>query len=451
VGNRVHFSRILSVARRKRAQRAWAVLWGVCLYAFAPSGFAAETPAVQVFQTLQQNLTADKKRGDWAGFLRDARLLQAFLNASPTSSLEVARALLELHRPREALMEVRHFVAMGQTNGILDSPLFQPLRMDIDLQLRENQVPWVRARPSRRISDAGLLPEDIDYDQRSKRFFLTSILEHSIVALDAAGNQQTFVTAPDHWPIVALKVDEARRRLWATEVAEQGFTAVAAADWGRSVLLEYQLDDGTLIARHEGPARGNLGDMVLADNGDPVVSDGTGGGIYRLQRGELQRIDHGEFISPQTVAICRGHRQTFVPDYVRGIAEFDLESGAVRWLSSKDRFALDGIDGLYCHGNALIAIQNGASPQRVVAFALDRSRREIRAETVIERATNTLGDPTHGVFVGDSFFYIANSGWGALDEHGVQAAMPAATPVMKPALIMKVDQQAEHSIAPLVK
>jgi len=325
------------------------------------------------------------------------------------------------------------------------------LRMDIDSRLRENQVPSVRANPSRRISDVGLLPEDIDYDPHSKRFFLTSILEHSIVALDAAGNQQTFATAPDHWPMVALKVDEARRRLWATEVAEQGFTAVAAADWGRSVLLEYQLDDGTLLARHEGPARSNFGDMVLADNGDPVVSDGTGGGIYRLQGGELRLIDHGEFISPQTVAICRGHRQTFVPDYVRGIAEFDMESGAVRWLSNKDRFALDGIDGLYCHGDALIAVQNGTSPQRVVAFALDRSRREIRAETVIERATNTLGDPTHGVFVGDSFFYIANSGWSALDEHGVQAATPGATSVVTPALIMKVSQRAEHSMVTFSK
>jgi hypothetical protein len=406
----------------------------VILWAFSPNAFADETPAaVLMFQTLQKNLAADKKRGDWGAFLADARRLKAFLNGSPTSSLEVARALLELHRPGEALIEVRGFVAMGQTNGILDSPLFEPLRKDIDSQLQKNRALWIRAAPSIKISDAGLLPEDIDYDRRSNRFFVSSILEHSVIALDAAGNRQVFVDSPDHWPMVALKVDEKRRRLWATEVAEEGFTAVPEADRGRSVLLEYQLDRGILLSRHEGPAHGNLGDMVLVDNGDPVVSDGTGGGIYRLHGGELRRIDHGEFISPQTLAICHGRRWAFVPDYVRGIAEFDLESGAVRWLSSRHRYALDGIDGLYCHGNALFAIQNGSSPVRVISFALDRYKREIHGETVIERATSTLGDPTHGVFVGDTFFYIANAGWSAIDEHGVQTA----TPPLTPALIMK--------------
>jgi hypothetical protein len=40
------------------------------------------------------------------------------------------------------------------------------------------------------------------------------------------------------------------------------------------------------------------------------------------------------------------------------------------------------------------------------------------SEEIIERATATLGDPTHGVLVGDWFYYIANSGWDVLDEHG---------------------------------
>lgn len=403
--------------------------------ACASSGGAADGPsAVETFQALQQTLVADEKRADWAAFLEDAERQKTFLNGSPTSGLEVARALLELHRPEEALVETRRFVAMGQTHAILDSPLFQLLRKDVDAQLGQNLSAVVQAATAMKISDAGLLPEDIDYDPRSKRFFVTSILEHSIVALDASGNRQAFADSPDRWPMVALKVDGKRRRLWATEVAEDGFSAVPAADWGRSVLLEYELDRGTLLSRHEGPAHANLGDMVLADDGEPVVSDGTGGGIYRLQGGELRRIDHGEFISPQTVAICRGRRHAFVPDYVRGIAEFDLETGAVRWLSTKDRHALDGIDGLYCHGQALIAVQNGSSPERVVSFSLDRFSAEIRAESLIERAS-TLGDPTHGVFVGDAFYYIANSGWSAIDEHGAETSKPPLTP----ASIMRAD------------
>jgi hypothetical protein len=44
------------------------------------------------------------------------------------------------------------------------------------------------------------------------------------------------------------------------------------------------------------------------------------------------------------------------------------------------------------------------------------------SEQVIERATDTLGDPTHGVIVGDYFYYIANSGWSELDDYGVLKA-----------------------------
>ena len=83
------------------------------------------------------------------------------------------------------------------------------------------------------------------------------------------------------------------------------------------------------------------------------------------------------------------------------------------------RHALSGIDGLYAVGNALIATQNGTSPERVVRFALNPRQTRVLSESSIERATATLGDPTHGVVVGAFFYYIANSGWDSLDEHGV--------------------------------
>jgi hypothetical protein len=391
--------------------------------------------AVDVFQKLQQDLIGDKKRADWSTFLADAGRLESFLNGSPTSGLEVARAQLELGRPEAALPEIRRFLAMGQTNPILDSPAFQQFRAVIDPQVRSNLSSRSLAKPTIHFSNARMLPEDIDYDPRSKRFFVTSILAYNIIALDSDGHERVFADSPDHWPMLALKVDAKRRRLWATEVALDDFTSVQKTDWGRSVLLEYDLDRGTLLLRRDGPPHSNLGDMVLADNGDPVVSDGTGGGIYRLRGQQLRRIDHGDFISPQTIAICRDNRQAFVPDYVRGVAAFNLETGTVQWLSTKDRYALNGIDGLYCHGTSLVAVQNGTSPERVVAFSLDSFRSTIVAETIIERGTSTLGDPTHGVFIENIFYYIANSGWNAIDEHGAETAARRLTP----ALIMRAD------------
>jgi hypothetical protein len=39
------------------------------------------------------------------------------------------------------------------------------------------------------------------------------------------------------------------------------------------------------------------------------------------------------------------------------------------------------------------------------------------SQEIIEQATTTLGDPTHGVIAGDYFYYIATSGWSELDQH----------------------------------
>jgi hypothetical protein len=199
-----------------------------------------------------------------------------------------------------------------------------------------------------------------------------------------------------------------------------GFAAAAKKDWGRSAILQYDLRSGRLLHRIEGPPRTALGDMALAANGDPIVSDGEHGGVYRVSGADqrIQRIDAGDFVSPQTPAALPDGRHLLVPDYVRGLGMLDLSTKHVDWIPTEGNHALSGIDGLYALGNTLIATQNGTTPERVILFTLDGSNTGIVAENIIERATSTLGDPTHGVVVGNYFYYIANSGWDVLDDHG---------------------------------
>jgi hypothetical protein len=63
----------------------------------------------------------------------------------------------------------------------------------------------------------------------------------------------------------------------------------------------------------------------------------------------------------------------------------EIATKHVRWLPMGGRFALNGIDGLYFDRGTLIAVQNGTSPERVVAFAVDPSVTRIESETIIER------------------------------------------------------------------
>ena len=207
-------------------------------------------------------------------------------------------------------------------------------------------------------------------------------------------------------------------RLWATEVALDNFTAAPKSDWGISALLCFNLQSGAFLRRIEGPAHSALGDMVLKLDGTPIVSDGVGGGIYQLTGDTLKLINGTDFISPQTPAVLPGSDRIFVPDYLRGIGILDLKSSHVTWLNSDGKYALSGIDGLYFADGALFLTQNGTSPERVLRLQLDKTYTRIVAEETIERATPTLGDPTHGVIVDGYLYYIVNSGWSELDDHG---------------------------------
>ncbi len=194
-------------------------------------------------------------------------------------------------------------------------------------------MPPARPPPAKssRCNPRAQVPEDIDFDAPSKLFFISTVLGRQILQVDMSGRMKLFASAPDQWPMMALKVDSKRRVLWATEVALDGFASAAKEDWGRSAILQFDLRSGKLLHRIEGPPKAALGDMALSRDGDALVSDGEHGGVYRVDRSSLavERIDAGEFISPQTPAALPDGKHILVPDYVRGIGVLNLATKQV--------------------------------------------------------------------------------------------------------------------------
>jgi len=397
--------------------------------------------AVEQFQSLQVKLQESHKGNDWRSNLISANELKELLNEAPDSLLEVARANVQVGDLDAALRELEQFTRMGQSTDLLaTSSDFAPLLKNanfarIQNAMKANRSPVSTGSTAFQLSDPSLLAEDVDYDPHTRRFFVTSVREKKIVSVEASGASSDFARAPDNWPMLAVKVDPSRRLLWATEVAMQGFNFAPEPDWGRSAVLCYNLRSGKLLRRIAGPRGSALGDMALMANGDVIVSDGDGGGVYRLlvKGTVLERLDDGDFISPQTPAMHPDGKHVFVPDYERGIGVLEIATKQVRWLSMERRFALNGIDGLYFDHGSLIAVENGTSPERVVVFTLDATLTRIESETIIERSTDTLGDPTHGVVIENEFYYIANSGWDCIDDHGNMkpGAKPSAPRIMQ--------------------
>ena len=109
----------------------------------------------------------------------------------------------------------------------------------------------------------------------------------------------------------------------------------------------------------------------------------------------------------------------FVADYSHGILKVDVISGEVLRLGDAPGSTSLGVDGLVWYQGALIAVQNGVVPPRVMRFELDSGwTRFVRAE-VLDQNLPVADEPTIGTMIGDNFVYVANSQWEKYDDAGV--------------------------------
>lgn len=208
----------------------------------APTLAACATPAATASDQLaeiQQRLREDKARSDWQAFLIDATRSSEFVHGSPGAQLEIARAQLNLGNATAAKATVARVLAMGATHPILASPLFLPVVEALGPLRAASEKVVTSAAVALTIADRELLPEDIDFDAKRRRFFVTSIRRGEVAELGTDGTVRTFAVSPHRWPMMALKIDSRRRRLWATEAAVDGFAERRpAGDFTHGVVVE---------------------------------------------------------------------------------------------------------------------------------------------------------------------------------------------------------------------
>ena len=397
-------------------------------------------------RTIRNTWESDLQRAKQAYDKKDYRsyreaLLQFHREFPDNSRLLQDLALSEarLHHEAEALKWLHRYVERGLVPR-LEDPDLSELRAKGKLEgicqeARKNSLPVAKSTTLFRLEDSDLLVEDIAYDPESRRFFLSSVHQRKIITCTASGQCEDFLPPDDAvagtlWGVLALHIDSHRRVLWATTSSMRAEARHQKADEGKSALLKFDLRSRRLIKRYEpqGGKEHAMGDMTVSSNGDVFVSDGLSGDVFVVFQGRDildNLVPEGTFISPQTPALTEDENSLFVPDYSAGIALVRLSDRKVDWVRSRIPVALQGIDGLYYRERTLFAVQNGTQPERVMAFHLD-THRGIDSSQVLETNSPVLGDPTHGIFVGSDFYFIANSGWDRMQDDGtLRSGTPA--------------------------
>jgi hypothetical protein len=303
-------------------------------------------------------------------------------------------------------------------------------------------APIARGRAVAVLPDSTFFPEGVDVDPRTGFTYIASIRHRTIAELTPRGDYARELLPRGGvglGAILAVRVDPKRGVLWATMSGIPQTEGFAPADSTIHALLRLSLPDGEINGRWDlpSPAGGHtLGDVAIGPLGDVFMSDSRDPVLYRLpaDSGGLQPIRHPLFRSLQGIAPAPGARAVFVADYSHGLLKVDVISGEVVRLADAGGSTSLGCDGIAWHDGAIIAVQNGVVPPRVMRFELDSAWTRIVRADVLDRNLPMADEPTIGTVVGDEFIYVANSQWEKYDDSG--ALLPRA--VLKRPVLLSV-------------
>ena len=380
---------------------------------------------------------------DWKSYRHHAEFLYRELHGHPGTILALARADAQTGDNAGAMKWLKMYAATGLVRDMDADSLLAPVRgsagwRELLAHIAKNREGVHHAMIAFTLADSDFVAEDITYDSVEKRFFLSSVREGRIAVVK---NGRTSIFAEDSGgrSFMGLGVDIRRGALWTTAAGLP--EAEDSLAWDGTEVLRFALAGGKLLGTYGIAADTNhdvYGDMTVAHNGDVYFTNSVGGQLYVIRAGSDSigtLVPAGTFVSPQEPVMLPDGKRVLVPDYIRGIAVVDRATGKLSWLANDAHAALNGIDGLVLSGRSLIAIQNGVNPNRVIRLEVDATFTRIVRWSTLEANTPHLREPTHGVLVGDKYYFIATSGW---DRFAPDGSVTKGAVLEKP-VVMVID------------
>ncbi len=274
------------------------------------------------------------------------------------------------------------------------------------------------------IPDTTWFPEGLARDPVTGTLYLTSLRHRTIGWVTPDGTLRPLLAPTTPAPLApfAVVVDSARRVLYAATGVAPAMLGRVPADSMRAELLCIALADGRITGRW--PLADGLvtpGEMALLPNGDVLVSDALRGALHRWRAATGTWVTRRDpwLRSPQGLAPSADGRVVYVADWSTGLLRWDLAADSLTRVMEPAGTTLVGMDGLRRAGSALIGVQNGLAPARVVRITLAPDGRRATAVTTLDRPLLD-GDPTTGVVVDGAFLYVATSQWPMWDDDGIR-------------------------------
>jgi hypothetical protein len=379
------------------------------------------------YETLARKAYQQK---DYAAFLENMKMAAELRPNHPRLMYNLAIGYALNGRQNEALLWLGKTADMGLIFPAARDDNFNSIKelgefKTIVQRFEHNKAPIINSRPGFTIHEKGLVPESVAYDPAAKLFFISSVYKRKILSRNERGEVKDFATERDGlWSVMGMKVDAKRRLLWVCTAAHPQMLNYREEVNGASALLKYDLRSGKLIKKYllsNKPRPHLLGDLAINSAGDVFASDSITPAIYVVRQGkdELELFLEGEpFSSPQGLTFTADEKRLFLADYAKGIFLIDLKTKKYTSLLPAANSTLLGIDGLYYYKGTLIGVQNGVNPPRLIRLSLGSDLSRVEHFEIMEANNPVFDEPTLGVLVQDTFYFVANSEWGAIDQKG---------------------------------
>ena len=382
----------------------------------------------------RQQAAAAYKAKDYAAAIENFKKAAELIPDHPTLHYNLACVYALAGKKQQALASLAKIAEMGvimpiEKDGDLDSIKGTPEFKLILKRLEASKLPVVRSTTAFTIHEKGLITEGLAYDPVEETFFVSSVHKRRILKISKKGEVETFASEQDGlFSALGMSVDAKRRHLWVTSAAFPQMVNFKKDEQGLSAVFKFDLRSNKLLKKYvlsNETKKHALGDLVIQSNGDVFTTDSLSPAVYviRAQKDEIELfLEDPGFGSPQGLAFSLGEQHLFMADYSTGLFDIDVKTKKVTHLAPLAGATMLGIDGLYFHKGGLIAVQNGVNPQRVLRISLSKDL--VRAERleVLEANNPVFLEPTLGVLVRGTFYFIANSQWPLVDENGKLAA-----------------------------
>ncbi len=377
----------------------------------------------------RQGLSAYEQQ-DFEGFLQSFQKADSIRPNHRVLLYNLAAGYALTNQPERAYETLNYRLAFYAVNDFVDDQDFQSLVNDgytakLESKLEEANIPLRTSTEAFEISIDGFHAEGIAFNENTSRFYLTDIRNGWIYSVNMNGKEpkkELDLKDFGYWSAMGIKFDPVNPELfWVTTAAMPNFVGYVDSLEGKSAVLTIDMSSRELVNAYGLEGTHVFGDLIFGKDGSILVSDSGQPLIYKVNR-EREVLE--EFVSDprwlnlQGIALSEKEDFLYVSDYITGIYKVDLKTKKAEELSKKNEW-LRGSDGIYLKGNNLVMLQNGAFPKRVASIQINEIGDGITSSTNYpDNALPELDEPTLGVVVGSSLYYIANSPWAHYDENG---------------------------------